>query len=353
MVASKAIDLNHYLHQKKPLWNILAILYTLSSYGIAIGLILLPSGWLNVIGVILLTHTLTISAYLAHECMHGNVFSNMLWNAVGGNLMLWLNGSCYIRFRELMRMHIAHHVNRIDYCRFDIAAFLQSIPAPLRLTFLGLEWLYFPSLAFLLRIGLMLAPFRQTERKDERLRVTLIALVRGFLFTVLGIVSFKALVLYFLAYIGMTHILRFMDAFQHTYESLPVGVPLPKHIQQVSPEEARAYEQANTFSNIISNRYRWLNLLLLNFGYHNAHHELMKCPWYHLPELDRELYFSNKNHYITLLELLGNYHRFRLSRIFTGQGETVENQGNRQLETFYGAIEVSFLVVPFQVVIDE
>lgn len=350
MLDAKTPDLNCFLYRKQRLWDGLAMLYTLSSYGIGIGLILALNGWLNAIGVILLTHSLVLSAYLAHEFIHGNTFSSMKWNAFGGNLMLWLNGSCYIRFQELMQMHIAHHVNRIDYCRFDIPGFLQSVPTWLRSLILGLEWLYLPSLAFLLRIRLVIAPFQHPARRSDRWRVSLIMLIRGCLFTALAILSFKAFVLYFLAYVSMIHILRFMDAFQHTYESLPLGVPIPDRHQNVSIQAAQAYEQANTFSNVISKRYRWLNLLLLNFGYHNAHHQVMKCPWYYLPALDQALYsdrrLSHHSHYITLVELVANYHRFRVSRILTGQGEATDQDGNRQLDNFYGAIEVSFLVVP-------
>lgn len=333
-------------NSRKVVWNGLAILYILSSYGVGISLIILPAEFLNVVGVLLLTHSLVVATYLAHEFMHANVFSHLRWNVIGGNVMLWLNGSCYIPFPELMRMHIAHHTNRIDYCRFNLVVFLDSLPFLLKFIFLALEWLYIPSLAFFLRIRLMLAPFRQIERKRDRIRVISIALVRGFLFTALGMISIKALLLYFVAYISMIHILRFVDAFQHTYESLPVGAPLPKEFQDVSPEEASAYEQANTFSNIISQRYPWLNLILLNFGYHNAHHADMKCPWYSLPQLNQKLYSNDQNHYLTLPSLVGNYHRFRVSRIFTGQGEVIAQNGEYCLEKFYGAVEVSFLVVP-------
>jgi hypothetical protein len=88
-----------------------------------------------------------------------------------------------------------------------------------------------------------------------------------------------------------------------------------------------------------------VNLLLLNFGYHNAHHELMKCPWHSLHELDRELFSGQEVHYITLAELLANYHHYRISRIFQVK-VGCDEQGNLQLEKFYGAIEVSFLVLP-------
>jgi hypothetical protein len=72
----------------------------------------------------------------------------------------------------------------------------------------------------------------------------------------------------------------------------------------------------------------------------------MKCPWHSLPELDSALFTGKEVHYITLPELAYNYHRFRLKRLFSGQGSAVDEKGDRSLETFYGGIEVSFLVMP-------
>jgi fatty acid desaturase len=331
-------DINRFLSQQKPLWNISAIAYTFAAYLGSIVLLLMSSVWLNAVGVALLTHSLIFSAYLAHEFMHSTIFQTRAANAAWGTVMLWLNGGCYTPFDDLARMHIAHHVDRVDFCRFDLKEFLMALPAPIRGVLLALEWLYFPSLAFLLRLRMMTAPFWNPDRKQARSRTALILLIRGGLFGLLGYVSLKALGLYFLAYIGMLTVLRFVDAFQHTYEVFPLGAEIPKR--------DRAHEQNNTFSNIISYRYWWLNLLLLNFGYHNAHHELMKCPWHSLHELDKELYTGEEVHYMTLPQLLGNYHRFRISRIFSGQGKAVDESGSSHLETFYGGIEVSFLVLP-------
>jgi len=98
-----AIDISRYLHQKKPLWNSLAILYTLSGYVGGIALLLSANGWLNALGVVWLTHSLIFSAYLSHEFMHGTIFEGKAWNAAFGNVMLWLNGGCYARFEDLMR----------------------------------------------------------------------------------------------------------------------------------------------------------------------------------------------------------------------------------------------------------
>jgi fatty acid desaturase len=327
-----------FLHRDKPLWNAIALLYTVGTYIGGIALILQTNGWLNAIGVLLLTHGLILSAYLAHEFMHGTIFSSVKWNAVFGTIMLWLNGVCYTRFQDLTKMHIAHHVNRVDFCRFNLAEFLNALPVYVQKGLLALEWCYFPALAFLTRFRAITAPFRVTEHNVDRWRTISIATVRGSLFILLGLLSLKALLLYFVAYISMINVLRFVDCFQHTYEVFEVGTPLPKR--------DRTHEQANTFSNLVSQRYWWLNLLLLNFGYHNAHHELMKCSWHSLHELDRELFDGSELHYVTLPQLVWNYHRFRISRLYSGQGTAIDESGRLNLEGFYGGIEVSFLVLP-------
>jgi fatty acid desaturase len=333
---------------RQPLWDYLALFYTLGSYGLGIGWVGSSSVALNGLGLIILTHGLVLSAYVAHECMHGNNFSTPGWRAVVGNLMLWLNGSCYVPFQTLAKMHIDHHVNRLDYARFDIPGFLASTWPRFRSLILALEWCYIPALAMLLRMALILSAFRHPRSPSDRPRLLGILVLRSGLFSALVLWSPKAMGLYCLAYGVMIHCLRLMDGFQHTYDALPPGSPIPDHHQRLSPSAAQAYEQSHTFSNLLSRRHPWLNGLLLNFGYHNAHHRMMACPWYHLPTLDRRLAAmgEHSDYYIPVLALLSNYHRFRVSRIFTGQGEIIGEQGNRRLEGFYGATEVSFLIVP-------
>lgn len=322
--------------KRKALWNAIVIFYILGGYVGGITLLLSANILLNLLGTLLLTHSLVLSAYLSHEFMHGTIFTRMRWNTVGGNIMLWLNGGCYARFRDLAREHIFHHVNKIDSVVFSLPAFMSTLPLPLRNLIVILEWFYFPIISFVLQFFAITAPFWNNQRQDERLRVTLLFLARGFLFTLLALASLKALVLYFLAYTGMITVLRLMDAFQHTYEVFPAGSPLP--------DRDHFYEQNNTFTTLISRRYWWLNLLVLNFGYHNAHHSVMKCPWHNLHELDQHLYNDDRSNYLTLFQLLRNYHRFRVSRICSGQGQGIDERGKLNLDTFYGAVGVSFLV---------
>ena len=128
-----------FISRPKPLWNVIAIAYTLIGYLGGLALIVQPGDWLNVVGVLLLTHSLVYSAYLAHEFMHGTIFAGRRWNSFWGTVMLWLNGGCYGGFDTLTVQHMAHHVNRIDFSGFDLAETIQALPKPLCWSLLGLE----------------------------------------------------------------------------------------------------------------------------------------------------------------------------------------------------------------------
>lgn len=333
-VLADKTQLQSFINRRQPLWDAAAIAYTLLGYGAGLALILHPNGWLNAVGAMLLTHSLVYSAYLSHEFMHSSIFPGRRWNAIWGTVMLWLNGGCYGGFEELAIEHIAHHVDRVDFSGFDLAATLQALPKPLRWAVLGLEWLYCPVISFWLQWRGVLKTWHQP---DQRLRIAITLVIRVTLFGLMGWFAPKALVLYLVAYISMVNLLRWMDAFQHTYDVFPPGVTIPKR--------SREQEQANTFSTLLSPRYRWLNLLMLNFGYHNAHHEVMKCPWHSLPALDRTLFTGDEVHYVPLGQLIRNYHRFRIKRIFAGQGQAADENRQPTPDLFYGAVGVSFLTV--------
>ena len=165
----------------------------------------------------------------------------------------------------------------------------------------------------------------------------MILAIRLTAFILLGIISFKALMLYFVSYLGMITVLRFIDAFQHTYEVFPLGKELP--------ERDCDHEQLHTYSNLISHRYPWLNLLVLNFSYHNAHHAVMKCPWHSIPELDTELSQIQTTNYISLWQQLYSYHRYRLIRLVEGQGSVDRQVDRHKYDEFYGAGDVSFITL--------
>jgi fatty acid desaturase len=333
-------ELNSYSHRDKPLWNALALVYVIVGYGLGIVLLLVAPLWLNLVGVLLLAHTLSLSTVLTHEFMHGTIFPQQRWNEWGGNLMLWLNGGCYARFRDLTRWHIAHHQERADFAAVDLPVFLQQLPQWMLKLILALEWLYFPAVAFLMQWRMVTGPYWHPKRSGERTRATIILLTRGALFALLAAISLKALCLYLVAYIGMHWIMQLMNAFVHTYARFDANMQ--------DTERTWHYEQSNTFSCLISQHWL-LNLLILNFGYHNAHHAVMRCPWHSLHELDRELFAdctAASNYHFTIWQVLGNYHRYRLTRILSGHGTVVDQNGNYSLENFYGDVGLGFMILP-------
>jgi fatty acid desaturase len=175
--------------------------------------------------------------------------------------------------------------------------------------------------------------------RDERRHVLLVLAARLAFFTALALISVKAVLLYALAYVLFLTVLRFMDAFQHTYEvyaSLSLDAAAP------DPRRNLRYEYENTYSNLVGERWWWLNLLVLNFPYHNAHHVRPGAPWHRLPTLHRALYGRKDGQVITCRQLLRSYHRHRVARVLAENYGSVSPSGDRAGE-FLGAIGVSFL----------
>jgi fatty acid desaturase len=320
-----------YIHQQKPLWNAAALFYTIGSYYGGVFLLCAKAFSLNVLGVVFVTHALVLSAYLAHDLMHGTFFSSIKTNHRWGALMQWLHGTSYARFQDLAQSHIDHHMKGVDLYLFDRIAFINSLPAPVKSLIAALEWLYFPAL-FLIRQVAGVALIYQQGTYTDKFRVIAVLVVRIAMFAALGWFSLKGLLLYSLAYIGAVQIISILDCLQHTYELYAYDAVIPK--------KSLAYEQSHTFSTPISRRYPWLNLILLNFSYHNAHHAAMKCPWYNLPQLDAAIRQEQTTYHIGLPQVLANYHRFRIQRLFDANEGciSVDAQGNLSFERFYGVM---------------
>jgi fatty acid desaturase len=318
--------------------NMIAIAYVFVSYILGITLILQYSWLLNIWGVIAIAHSLVISTALIHELIHGNIFKSRQLNVFWGEAMTHLNGACYAPWANLVEHHFNHHLHYVDVVRYEVTHYLnQDVNFIQRSIYIALEWLYFPVLEFELRWRIILDPFMDRQKRSLVGRTIFWAVLRTVGFGILAWMSWKALLLYFLAYTSFVNVNRFVDAFQHTYEYSIVGEDFP--------QLDRTYEQKNTFSNLLSFKYPWLNLLVLNFGYHNAHHHNMNCPWHELPSLHDKLYGKLKHNLLPLLPLIGNYHRFRLRRLFSGQGE-IDAEKGLSLNSFIGGVTVSMLTPP-------
>jgi fatty acid desaturase len=328
-----------FRHADGVLPNFIAMIYVLCGY--VIGMWLMVSGSLAaaLIGMLWFAHTLIIAAYLFHEFAHGTVFARHQANSWGGVLMTWITGSCYARYEQLRRKHLRHHVDRADVISLDTKALLLSLPAGLRRAVLMLEWCYVPAVELLMHGYVIALPFLREDRCNDRGRVLIILLLRGTAFLALAFYAPQALLLYAIAYLVMITVLRFADAFQHTYDAYAIlesaKVPADKL-------RDRAYEKANTYSNLVSLRWPWLNLLLLNFPYHNAHHEQPVVPWYRLPALHQALYRDGCQQIIPMSRLLNPFHRHRVKRVLSDDYGVLDTAASNA-DGFIGAVSVSFL----------
>lgn len=334
---------------KKPLFrhadgvlpNTLALAVVVLGYPASVLMLGLSAWWLNVTGFLLLVLTLTWSAYFIHEFAHHAIFARPETNRGWGVLMTWITGSCYARFEDLRRKHMRHHIERADVVTFDVHGFIKRAPAVFRGALLALEWLYIPAVELLMHSFVVLRPFRVGGTARERLRMLAIVAVRVAGFALLAWWSLKALVLYAVAYLVFITLLRFADCFQHTYDAYPIldDAPIPD-----DKLRDRAYEQANTYSDIVGLHSPVLNMLWLNFGYHNAHHERPTEPWYRLPAYHRSLYPDDYAQLIPAGELLRTFHRNRIRRILAEDYGVVDAPGTpRRADRFIGAVGVSFL----------
>lgn len=319
--------------------NVLVLAYVLLGYPLGIALLCAPSPWLALLGVPLVAHTLIISAYLFHEFAHQSIFKSREANERWGVLTTWITGSCYADFQYLRRKHMRHHVDRADVITFDFKQFLLAAPAWFRKLVLLLEWAYVPAVELIMHGYVMLLPFIKPERRGELRRTILILAVRSVAFALLAWVSPLALLLYAVSYLIMLTVLRFADAYQHTYDAFAIleGGDIP-----ADKVRDREYEQHNTYSNVVSLAHPWLNLLLLNFSFHNAHHEKPAVPWYRLPQLHAELFPAEYVQIIPMRTLLRNFHRYRVSRILADDYGSV-GSGPDKAAAFQGAVGVSFL----------
>jgi omega-6 fatty acid desaturase (delta-12 desaturase) len=271
---------------------------------------------INAMAVILLAHGMVIAAYLIHECGHNLVFTSSRHNASLGRFMSWLCGASYGTYEDMRYKHFRHHVDNDDVVWFDYDAFFERHPRLTKLTRL-LEWFYIPAHDLMLHGVMMLTSFIIPQRRDQRLRNVVVIAIRVGLFLALLMFFPKVALLYAVAYMLMMHVLRFMDSVQHDY-----GYNTTLFDYRPPPHKGDAeWEQLHTFSNPISLRHPKLNWLVLNFGYHNAHHADMNLPFFRLPELHREMTGDSPSRVVPFTAQLKLYHRNRLRRVHGPQVE--------------------------------
>ncbi len=263
---------------------------------------------LNLIGILLLAESMVLAAFFVHEFAHGSIFQLGSWNRIAGKLCIWLTFHGFFSFTRIQQLHIAHHRNHADVIHFDFHAHLAQHSAQQKLL-MRLEYCYIPAVELLIKWHSIRRLWQTQIGADRQLILAALA-IYSCVFIGLLTLQPRALGGFLLAYMLLLHVLRFMDMHQHTYSAhiLDAQGNIP-----VLPVHDKTYEQANTYSNVFAPAYTWLNLLTLNFGYHNAHHAKPFIPWCRLPQLHQSLTYEK--HELPMSSLLQNYHQFRVQRV--------------------------------------
>jgi fatty acid desaturase len=293
----------------------------------------------NIIGVIALAHSMLIAAYLLHDCGHNTVFLSTTRNAHLGKVLNWIAGSCYGRYEDIRYKHMRHHVDNYDPVVWDYRRFLKNRPR-LEVVVKGAEWVYIPAVEIMMHTMLVAAPWCIESKRGQRRRVLQVLAIRASLLAVIFFYSAVAFFLYALAQLLLFTALRFMDCYQHNYEVV---------FNLEDKEVARpyrgdtAYEQRNTYSNLLSARFPKLNLLVLNFCYHNAHHEKPTLGWYRLPTLHAKMLPAVESQTLGFMEQARAFHKHRLARIYADDYGADEVKESLKQGRAVGADALSFL----------
>jgi fatty acid desaturase len=291
-----------------------AVLYAVGAYVLGFAGLFNASWLVNGVATLFLAHGMIIAAYMIHECGHNLVFKRQRDNTRLGQVLSWICGAAYGTYEDMRYKHFRHHVDNDDVVWFEYEEWFEKHPTALRVTRL-LEWFYIPAHDLIMHFIMVFTSFIIPERRNQRARNVTVILIRGGIFITVAVLFPKVAILYAVAYLLMMHVLRFMDALQHDY---PYHATLFERAEAPHKGDAE-WEQEHTFSVPLSLKYPWVNLLTLNFGYHNAHHHDMNVPFYRLPALHEELTQNDPARVIPFVSQLKLYHRNRVLRVCNPQ----------------------------------
>ena len=313
--------------------------YVLLGWVGSFGLMASRSVALDILGVLICAHAMVLAAYLVHEAVHQTLFKSRRANQWVGEALNCIASSGGASFERIRHLHIRHHLDRADLVCFDFKDLMRRRPLVRRIL-QACEWAYIPAVEILMHLQLLMRPFFVRAQRRFLPRVVLMLGARLALLALLATWSLRAALLYGLAVLIELHVLNFFDGFHHTFEQFVIRPDEPVSMAG----RDRDYEHRNTYSNLVSERFDWLNALTLNFGYHNAHHQRPSLPWWRLPALHRELFGAGSSTVMPLRELITTWHRNRVRRVYAESYGAV-GTGPARAAGFVGAHGVSFLTV--------
>jgi len=276
--------------------------------------------------------------YLAHDYAHNSAFKSKRVNTVLGELASILNGLAFSSFDQYRNHHNRHHSEKVDLIGFNVQEFKARHPLFYNAAAI-LERLYIPTFYYLIKTLSILETIK-TGMRIEKIRA-IAALVLYFAGYTLAFLYFvKAIIAWQISSVFRIHVVRFVDCFQHSFSQVQ-----PEHERTIKND--KRFEIENTFSIPVARKHTYLNLLILNFGYHSAHHSFPTCPWYKLPTLERRIiqgldgdddFSCLRESSLKFSDLLKLYHSHHLERISSDtEGSPYDSHGNFMIEKFTGA----------------
>jgi fatty acid desaturase len=240
--------------------------------------------------IILSAHSKIIAAYLVHDACHDSVFVTKNDNRQFGILCLWLCGCPYIDYDHVKRMHVAHHVDRTDLVEFDHRSFVTK-NIVFKAIVLSLEFVGIPAVETIMHLRQAFVPvvaprLLPDKGRSERIFSSMVG-TPAIILWYIWLWRNEILVPQIISGIIFLQTLALNDAFQHTYQAV-----LQKDYSPGPGSRTAQYEEDNTYSNVWSTSFPIINILMLNFGYHNAHHKRPMVPWHQLPRYHDKLYRS-------------------------------------------------------------
>ncbi|CAF1177736.1 unnamed protein product [Adineta steineri] len=297
--------------------NTITITYMVGGYILALYcLMYIDSFLMSLIATLLLTHVMVVALAISHECIHSCMSYSLWFNHAVGELSLVMSGALYVPFSELQRQHKEHHSTQAAIDSYLVSHILSTWPQWLCVVILPLEACYIPVLSFVSWWRTLIVPLYVEKYRYLRARIIIMFILRHIFFYVMWCIRPTSVVCYFIAHVLFIDIMRVYDAYHHTIPFVSRGTMLPKRDIY--------YEQQTTYSTVFgwhTTIRRVLDLVFLNYGYHNAHHFYPRVPWYRLHELDETMYPKSNGHIIRLPGVLKEYHRRRLDRITLKKGD--------------------------------
>lgn len=204
---------------------------------------------------------------IIHDATHNLIFRNKSWNkmvAILADLPNLTAGAMGFRV-----YHLKHHSHQGDFeWDADLANHWEA-------RLVGNKW-------YRKAIWLMFFPFFQLTRPPRIKAITMCD--RWFLINLACAAAYDVAVVYFCGWAGLFYLVL---SFFFSIGLHPVGARwIQEHYTNDPEQETYSY-------------YGPINLLCLNMGYHNEHHDLPSIPWNNLPKvrsLAPEFYDTLKSH---------------------------------------------------------